>query len=297
MEVPFPSSPDFAALTNADFDKNITEFSVCYRILIESYNDGCINIVWGKLEEANDKLWDSRNYRNNLCKDIGWTMDGFQESSLVLHRNIPEGGLDNKSWPFIHHINLPRNIDTSQWVSFCSSYSSILHKIHQYQDELKVFSYTYIDEVEDPMPSDTFKNLLIGKNLRGLLTDLNIYSSFFDDAAMIAWTKGCAQKKGDIFAWDPTKLNTTIGEDITKNVTIVSIDKKVICMDPNIKRKHQETVLSGSEIEEKRFKPKPQEQPLTESVLELITDPLNTRNAFQAVDVCFRLNGELMPRP
>ena len=84
---------------------------------------------------------------------------------------------------------------------FCSSYSSTLHKIHQYQDGLKVFSYTYIDEVEDPMPSDTFKNLLIGKNMRGLLTDLNIYSSFFDDDAMIDWTKGCAQKEGDIFAF------------------------------------------------------------------------------------------------
>ena len=77
----------------------------------------------------------------------------------------------------------------------------------------------------------------------------------------------------------------------------ISINKKDVCISPELKLKHQRPILSDNEAEGRRFKPKPQEQPLNDSVLELITDPLNQINAFQARDLCYRLNGELMTRP
>ena len=173
-------------------------------------------------------------------------MDGFQESFTFLYRNIPGGGLGQHAMPFWHHLNLPKNIPPSEWVSFCTSYSTTLHKLHQYQDGLKVFSYTFLDKIEDPMPSHTFQNLFIGGNLRGLITDLNIYSSYFDEAAMVEWTRGCTQRNGDIFAWNPTQLYTTyVGENKMRK-TIVSIDKKAICIDPKVKVKHQKAIISGS---------------------------------------------------
>ena len=42
-DVEFPRYFKYAASTSAPYNKNITEFTVCYRILIESYNDGQCN--------------------------------------------------------------------------------------------------------------------------------------------------------------------------------------------------------------------------------------------------------------
>ena len=297
IEAPFPSSPEPAASVNADFDRDITEFTVCLRMLVESYNDGCITIVHANLAGKKLQAWDERHYKNTLCKDIGWTLDGYQEQGIYLMRNIPGGGLDKQAFPIWHNLNVPKNVRPSEWHSFCTSYSSTSHKFHQYQDGVKVFNYTFMDPVEDPLSSDTFKNLLIGGNMRGLITDLNIYSFYFEKDAMVDWTRGCAQKKGDIFAWDTRNLNITQEKTNTKNVTIVSIDKKEICIDPNKKIEPQMPDLSGKKSTGNHFKPKPPKKSLTDSVLELITDPLNTKTAFQARDLCYRLNGELLPRP
>ena len=295
IEAPFPVSSEYAASADADFDKDISEFSVCYRMMIESYNDGYINIIYANFTGKKLETWDQRTYMNRIGKDVGWTLDGFQEAFIHLTRNIPGGGLGKQTFPFWHHLNFPENVRLSEWYSFCTSYSSSLHRIHQYQNGIKVFGFTYLDEVEDPLPSDTFKNLLIGSNLRGFITDINIYSYFFEEDAMVEWTRGCAQKKGDIFAWNTTNLNTALEEKM--NVTIVSVDKKDICMDPNKKIKPQRPDLSGKTSIGNRFKPKPQEQSLSDSVLELMTDPLNTKTAFQARDLCYRLNGEILQRP
>ena len=46
-----------------------------------------------------------------------------------------------------------------------------------------------------------FDNLSLGRNLRGLITDLNIYSAFFTEEDMKAWTTNCNHDDGDIFAW------------------------------------------------------------------------------------------------
>ena len=38
--VPFPSSSGYAAHTRTTNQKNISEYTLCYRHLVESYNDG-----------------------------------------------------------------------------------------------------------------------------------------------------------------------------------------------------------------------------------------------------------------
>ena len=103
--------------------------------------------------------------------------DGFQGGVTFFEQNIPGGGLAKKKLPRYHHYNLAKNIDISKWNHICISYSSILQKMQMYQDGLYVYSYTFTDEQEDPFPPNTFQTLLIGRNMRGLFTDLNIYSS------------------------------------------------------------------------------------------------------------------------
>ena len=294
--VPFPHSSEFAASVDADFNESISEFTVCYRILIESYNDGCLKAVSADLKDRTP--WDDRFYNEQICKDFGFALDGYQEAFIYLFRNIPGGGIDGVAFPIFHTLNLPRNVKTSKWYTFCTSYSSVLHKIHKFQNGLKVFSFTFSDEVEKPMPSNTFKNLNIGQNLRGQITDLNVYSSFFDEDAMIEWTTGCKERKGDIFSWDATKLNTRMEENATKNITIVTVEKKSVCHDPKGKIKKQLPVLSASKSKKKRFRTNLKgNNSLSDSVLELMTDSLNIKNAFQCEDLCYRLNGELLQRP
>ena len=114
IEAPFPDSSESTASADADFDKNIPEFSVCYRIMVESYNNGCITIIYANLTGKILETWDERNYVNRICKDIGWTQDGFQESFVYLMRNIPGGGLDKQALPFWQHLNLPENVQLSE---------------------------------------------------------------------------------------------------------------------------------------------------------------------------------------
>ena len=40
-----------------------------------------------------------------------------------------------------------------------------------------------------------FENLQIGGNMRGLFTDLNIYSKYFSADEMKAWTRTCHKMK------------------------------------------------------------------------------------------------------
>ena len=210
--VPFPSSSGHVATVNASFGQDIPEFTTCWRFLIDSYNDG---YIWffaaGRPSEAKNEKY----YDETLGWQTGFEMDGFQASLHFLRRNIPGGemflggGLGNRSHPYVTQVNYPENIDTAKWYNFCTSYSSLKHRIHQYQDGMKVFGFTYPDKVEDPFPASLFENLKIGENMRGLFTDLHIYSSFFDKEAMIAWTTGCDQKDGDIFKWDKDKVKIT----------------------------------------------------------------------------------------
>ena len=98
--------------------------------------------------------------------------------------------------------------------------------------------------------------------------------------AFLEWTTGCKERKGDIFSWDATKLDTRMEENATKNITIVTVEKKSVCHDPKGKIKKQLPVLSASKSKKKRFKSNQKgNNSLSDSVLELMTDSLNIKNA------------------
>ena len=77
-----------------------------------------------------------------------------------------------------------------------------------YQDGIKVFSFNYTDIKEDPLPSSAFERILIGQNMRGLYTDLQIFSHFMGEKQLSSWTSKCDNSKGDIFTWKRHDVDT-----------------------------------------------------------------------------------------
>ena len=75
--VPFPKSVDPAASLSAPFTKNITEFTFCYRLLIDSYNEEGFRII-----EAKPKRIESLLFREYGGLDSGFELDGFQFMSF-----------------------------------------------------------------------------------------------------------------------------------------------------------------------------------------------------------------------
>ena len=77
-----------------------------------------------------------------------------------------------------------------------------------YQDGIKVFSFNYTDIKEDPLPSSAFERIRIGVNMRGLYTDLQIFSHFMGEKQLSSWTSKCDNSKGDIFTWKRHDVDT-----------------------------------------------------------------------------------------
>ena len=76
----------------------------------------------------------------------------------------------------MHHFNGAMNIEIGKWQHICSSYSSSLKFFHMYQNGLKVFSFNFTGDVEY-ITEGMFDNLAFGQNMRGLISDVNIFSS------------------------------------------------------------------------------------------------------------------------
>ena len=153
--------------------------------------------------------------------------------------------------------------------------------------------FNFTDEKENPLPSDLFANTQIGRNLRGSFTDLNIYSSYFNDKDMIRWTTGCDHSGGDIFAWDTSKLK--LSEKI--DVSIVKMDKKEVCPDIGGTTPIQKPKKNAIKIGGKRYKPRSLvNESFVGSVLEMLSCP-ETLTYDEVEDICFRVNGDLMMYP
>ena len=199
--VSFPTSDSskWAAHARSTYQRNISEFTVCYRHLIESYNDGLYCPV-------NIGPW---KFAQRTFSPGGGGVDGFTGSIISLWRNVHGGGLGNRSMPIGLWPLLPTDIDISKWYHICLSYSSILHHVHVYMDTFKVFSYTFEDPKEDPLLSNDFEKISLGSNMRGLITDLQVYDFFLPDKELAAQTQGCDNQEGQIFSWDPAKINIT----------------------------------------------------------------------------------------
>ena len=93
--VPFPSSSTEPVYFNAPYAKNITEYTICYRFQIESYNDGLVFFV-GVRRKGSKHKW-------MVLDRIGWNtgneMDGYQYGVLMIGRNVQGGGLGPDNYP------------------------------------------------------------------------------------------------------------------------------------------------------------------------------------------------------
>ena len=105
--VEFPMSKYIPATFDATFVKEIPEFTICIRFLIESYNN---NLFY--LAQAGNK--EQVYFMDRIGWETGMERDGFQAGVSLLQRNIPEGGLGEKEFPWFHHYNIPKNIATSK---------------------------------------------------------------------------------------------------------------------------------------------------------------------------------------
>ena len=149
--VPYPETSCcvpkyFAAHANAIQDTNIPEFTVCYRMLIDSYNEGLFTPFAAFNGEGTlPYVLDRQGWKS------GRGSEGYQGGLIVIGRNIPGGGLANRGLPVYHQYNMARDIAISKWTHICYAYSSVTHNLHMYQDGLKVYSFTYGDEEENPL--------------------------------------------------------------------------------------------------------------------------------------------------
>ena len=290
-DVPFPYYSDFAAVINATHTQKISEFTVCYRFLLTSYNS-----FWATTISApNDG---SRyGYLETIGFDTGYENEGYQAIMYILYRNVTGGGIGNRGHPVVHHTNLPRNVQTSKWVNSCTSYSSLLQKLHLYHDGLKAFSYHYKDKQDNALPANMFEITKIGANLRGMITDLNIYSTHFEEENMVAWTTKCQHQPGDIFSWDVNKLILTPKQETELTVALVKMNKKDVCPDPSVATVMQEPSKLGGSREATRYKPKHDgSSSFVGKVLELISDPYSS-SPLQLKDRCLRLAGAILTVP
>ena len=293
--VDFPFATGFAATFNATYDQEIAEFTVCYRFLITSYNDGWMWTFYSP--KLGTWEWDQKGYHETFGYGTGLESEGYQSVWFTLFRNIPGGGLGDKAMPVYHAPLLPRFLQTGKWYNSCTSYSSKLRKLHLYQDGLKAHSYQYNDQEENPLRPTFFEVVKLGQNMRGLMTDVNIYSTFFEEEEMVSWTTGCQQRDGEIYKWDVSKLNITQDEDSTVNVEFIRLDKASVCPEKNVVVTQQEPSKLGTKSEQKRFKPKLQgNSSFIGKVLEVITDPDN-KNAMDCKDRCYRLSGQILTIP
>ena len=186
--VPFPSSSHVAASLSAPFDQDIPEFTFCYRFMITTYNK-----PWTMMFRAKDKKnpntgSNSRYLAEWIGFETGYEYAGFQFTSNYLYRNVPGDGIGGLRHPLFVLGNLPQFVSPGKWFHACSAYSSLLHRRHIYYNGMKVVGFTYPDDVEGPMPADTFEDVVFGMNLRGFYTDINIYARFFTENEMILWT-------------------------------------------------------------------------------------------------------------
>ena len=200
---PFPAAWAYPAATypgNSGNGEEIAEYTYCYRFYLDSYNNGRFMPLVVERSEGN--WWVIQS-----MYDLGSENGKYQLTVPQYQRNVPEGGLGGKFMPSGHRAIYPEDIQISKWYHTCTAYSSISHRMHMYHNGQKIFSFTYEDEVELPLPEDTFNLMQFGWNMRGRMTDLQIFNEFLDHNESIAWTTSCTQKEGQVFNWDKKKIH------------------------------------------------------------------------------------------
>jgi hypothetical protein len=179
----FPSINIWAAGINAMNDKEITEYTVCYIFLIESYNQGIIHMI-GTRKDGGTADWRmiDRIFPNN-----GDGADGYHGGATHMEETYPEEGLVNNGF---HPIPLLFNLKTF-------TYRSCMYALHIVQSNTFFISYRMVLEStvfimliknKDPLPKNTFEGTHFGVNLQ---VSLQIYKClqgmYFDKISMLSW--------------------------------------------------------------------------------------------------------------
>ena len=100
--VPFPHSKSAVALINAGFKQDIAEFTVCYRVLVESYNDANTPVIvaWKPgIEDYTGSYEETALFVDSMAYLTRFDLDGLQASLTYLVRDIHDGGIGNRSFP------------------------------------------------------------------------------------------------------------------------------------------------------------------------------------------------------
>ena len=108
--VPFPRAgwKVFPAKINATFHKEIAEYTVCQRFLLDSFNDG----LFYPMGAAVDDFFSSFYALDRMGFDYPGA-DGYPGGLWSGSRNIPGGGLGNRGFPAYHSYILARTIQIS----------------------------------------------------------------------------------------------------------------------------------------------------------------------------------------
>ena len=122
-----------------------------------------------------------------------------------------------------------------------------------YQDGLEVFTFNFTDVEEGPMLPNTFDHVKLGRNFRGLITDVQIYDTYFSKYKMQSWTTECKGGGGNIFTWAADKVDITQAytsaavkvSNTETNATFVSMNKNEICPDQTKPIKMKKQVISA----------------------------------------------------
>ena len=208
--VPFPASSwgtgegkDKGIVSiNATYTKTIPDYTICYRVLVESYNDGIFSLVSAYKDSS---IGHSHILDRFGGMGTGYESEGLQGGLLVVARNVSKGGIGGKNLPSYHSYVFPKDIDISKWYHLCFSYSNTLNHLHFFVDGLKIFSFNFQDDSE-PLPANAFEFLRMGHNFRGLLTDLQIHDFYMDESELIHTTTSCERNVGEVFSWSKDKV-------------------------------------------------------------------------------------------
>ena len=291
---PFPTFPKNTANINSSFEGPVAEFTACFRFQIESYNEQWIGFVSAS-RQIEYSSWFF--FYDNLGWNTGTEVDGLQSAFTVVKRNIPGGGFGGgvKAFPGWHMYHMPFKVAVSKWYHSCVSYSSKLQRIHRYINGQKAFSFEFTDKEELPLPAGSFEQVNIARNMRGMLTDLHIYSSYFTDDSMVTWTTSCTDEYGDIINWNKHKITLEEHED-GPDINWVAVDKKDICPENGKPTPRQESdeIIGAKRMQ--RYKRSRISGPIVNSVLVLFYD-LELKSNMDCVDRCLRFGGELMNFP
>ena len=167
--------------------------------------------------------------------------------------------------------------------------------MHKYINGQKAFSFQFTDKEELPLPARSFELVKIAQNMRGMFTDLQIFSSYYDDDEMVSWTTSCNSDSGDIIDWNKNKIFIQDNDDEPR-ANLIAVDKKDVCpgdSKPTPRQKAKETM--GAE-RVKRYKKTQVSGSFVNAVLAHYFDE-TLKDNMDCVDQCQRFGGDLMTFP